>query len=160
MTVSFLLNGESVNLDVIPNKRLVDILRENFHLKASRPGCYAGVCGACAVFLNGELTYSCLVPIFAVQDSEVVTYEGFEGTEELEEILAGFEAAGYHPCANCRESRALITLALLASTSLPQREDIDAFFGGVQCRCTSMSELYRVIENLVRLRRIGRHGRS
>ena len=67
MTVTFLLNGKQVSLEIPPGKRLVDVLREDFDLKGNRPGCYAGVCGTCAVLLNGELAYSCMVPAFAVQ---------------------------------------------------------------------------------------------
>ncbi len=159
MTVTFLLNGRQVSLEVPPSKRLVDVLREDFHLKWNRPGCYAGVCGTCAVLLNGELAYSCMVPAFAVQDMDVITYEGLEGTQELQDIQSGFEAAGYRPCANCRQRQLLTAYALLVSYTVPEREEIDMFFSNRQCGCTSMSELYKAIEYAINIRRSARHGR-
>ncbi|MBN1686261.1 MAG: 2Fe-2S iron-sulfur cluster binding domain-containing protein [Spirochaetales bacterium] len=160
MTVSFLLNGKSVSLDVPPNKRLVDVLREDFHLEGARPGCYAGECGACTVFVNGELTHSCLVPVFAAQDTDIITYEGLADTQEMKYILAGFDAVHYHPCANCRQSRLLTAYALLTTHPVPERREIDAFFSGHRCGCSSMGELYTAIEQAVDMRRrSGRHGR-
>jgi len=159
MTVSFLLNGEPVSLEVLPHKRLVDVLREDFGLKDSRPGCYAGACGACAVFLDGELAYACMVPAFTVQDMDIVTFEGLADTQELKDIQAGFEAAGYYPCANCRQSRLLTAYALFTAHPVPEREDIDLYFRNQQCNCTSMTDLYNALEQVVTVRRSARHGR-
>lgn len=161
MTVSFLLNGKRVTLDVPPSKRLVDVLRENFRLVGTRPGCYAGECGACTVFVNGELAHSCLIPAFAAQDMDILTYEGLANTQELKDIVAGFQAADYHPCANCRQSRLLSVYALLSIHSFPDRAEVEAFVGPQRCGCSSMSELYSAIEQVVTARRrTERHGRQ
>ncbi len=153
MTITFTLNGKGVTIETPPVKRLVDILREDFSLTATRAGCYAGACGTCAVFFNGELAYSCMVPAFAVQDADVLTVEGLEGTEEYEDIVAGFESAGYHPCANCRQSRLLTAYALLTSVPVPQREEIDEWFCNHRCGCTSLGDVHRAIEHIVIYRR-------
>ena len=160
MTISFTLNRKPVSLDAPAEKRLVDILREDFSLKANRPGCYAGVCGTCAVFVDGELAYACMIPVFAVQDREVLTYEGLKGTADFDDIVEGFEAAGSSPCANCRQSRFLSAYALLASNPVPGRDEINDFFGGNHCRCTSMHQIYNAIDHIITYRRFGRRGRE
>ena len=159
MTISFLLNGSVVSLDVIPNKRLIDVLREDFSLWGNRAGCYSGTCGACAVLIDNELSYSCLVPVFAIQDSEVVTYEGLEGTPGFEDIIAGFEAAEYQPCANCLQSRIVSVFALLSSQPNPERKKIDELLGNHRCGCSSTAGLYEAIEKSAFFWRSRKHAR-
>ncbi len=159
MTISFLLNGKAVSLEVPPNKRLIDVLREDFGLKANRAACYSGICGTCAVLFNGELSYSCLIPAFAAQDADVVTYEGLVGTHDFEDIIAGFEAAEYQPCANCGQSRVLSVYALLSSHPVPKREEIIELLGNYRCGCSSMTALYDAIDNTIFFRRSRRHVR-
>ncbi len=159
MTISFLLNGKAVSLDVPPNKRLIDVLREDFGLWANRAGCYAGTCGTCAVFINSELSYSCLVPVFAIQEADVITFEGLVGRPEFKDIMAGFEAAGYQPCANCRQGRVMSVYALLLLHPVPERADVDEFLGSHQCGCSSMTSLYEAIERSVYFGRTRRHAR-
>lgn len=159
MTISFLLNGNSVSLDLPPNKRVIDVLREDFGLLANRAGCYSGKCGTCAVFIDSELSYSCLVPAFAVQDADIITYEGLKGKPEFEDIIAGFEAAGYDPCANCRQGRTMAVYALLLAHQEPTRANIDEYLSDQRCTCSSMTELYEAIAQTVFLRRSRRHVR-
>ena len=159
MTVSFLLNGKTVSVNAVPNKRLIDLLREDFGLVKNRASCYSGVCGTCAVFVNGELSYSCLVPAFAIQDADVITFEALAETPDVEDIVEGFEAAEYRPCANCRQSRILSVYALLISHPAPGREHIIEYLGNHQCGCSSTEGLYDAIEKTVFLRRSRRHGR-
>jgi carbon-monoxide dehydrogenase small subunit len=159
MTISFRLNGAAVSLEVIPSKRLIDVLREDFNLQGNRAGCYSGTCGTCAVLIHNELSYSCLVPVFAIQDTDVLTYEGLEGTPEFKDIIDGFEAAEYQPCANCRQSRLLSAYALLSSHPNPERKIINEFLGNHQCGCSSTVGLYDAIEKSVFFRRSRRHAR-
>ena len=98
MNIAFTLNGKSVVVNVEPEKRLVDILRENFSITSAKAGCYSGECGACSVLFDGALACSCMVPAFAVRGGEVLTIEGFEGSEEHAEIIKAFGDAGYRPC--------------------------------------------------------------
>lgn len=153
MTITFTLNNKSVTVETPPVKRVVDILREDFSLAGIRAGCYAGVCGTCAIFVNGEIVHGCMVPAFAIQDADVLTVEGLEGSPEYEDIVEGFESAGCRPCANCRQSRLLTTYALLNSIPVPQRKEIDEWFDNHRCSCTSLSDVHRAIEHIVIYRR-------
>ena len=159
MTVSFLLNGKSESLDLPPNKRLIDVIREDYGYFGNRAGCYAGSCGTCAVFINGELAYSCLVPIFAVQGADIITYEGMVGTREFDDIITGFEAVGYQPCSNCRQGKIMAVYALLAGNPEPERAHVKEYLSSHRCGCSSMTGLYRAIEQTVHRRRTRRHVR-
>jgi carbon-monoxide dehydrogenase small subunit len=63
MKISFVVNGESRQIDVPPMRRLLDVLREDLRLTGTKEGCAEGECGACSVFIDGEVVNSCLVPI-------------------------------------------------------------------------------------------------
>ena len=54
MTLNFIVNGKTVTLETEPDRRLLDILREDLHLTGTKEGCAEGECGACTVLLDGE----------------------------------------------------------------------------------------------------------
>ena len=54
MTLNFIVNGKPVTLETEPDRRLLDILREDLHLTGTKEGCAEGECGACTVLLDGE----------------------------------------------------------------------------------------------------------
>ena len=51
MNLSFYVNDRPVHLDTAPDRRLLDILREDLHLTGTKEGCAEGECGACTVLL-------------------------------------------------------------------------------------------------------------
>jgi aerobic carbon-monoxide dehydrogenase small subunit len=159
LNVSFVLNGRSVQANVEPERRLVDVLRENFNLTRTKAGCYAGECGACSVLLDGELTLSCMVPAFAVRGSEVTTIEGFAQTRECEEIVRAFEEASYHPCGYCSGSRILATEALLQHNLDPSRREILLALSGISCQCSDYTSLTKAVALAAATRKAIRRGR-
>lgn len=46
MTLNFILNGRPTELEVSPDKRLLDLLREDLGLTGTKEGCGEGECGA------------------------------------------------------------------------------------------------------------------
>ncbi|HOO44040.1 MAG TPA: 2Fe-2S iron-sulfur cluster-binding protein, partial [Bacillota bacterium] len=47
--IEFRLNGVPVAIDTDPNRRLLDVLRDDFSMLGVKEGCGEGECGACAV---------------------------------------------------------------------------------------------------------------
>jgi carbon-monoxide dehydrogenase small subunit len=52
--IRFVLNGRDVEIEIEPNKRLLDMLRDDFKLKGVKEGCGEGECGACTVIVDGK----------------------------------------------------------------------------------------------------------
>jgi hypothetical protein len=52
--------GRSVQLEVEPTRRLIDVLRDDLGLAGTKEGCSIGVCGACTVLVNGQVLSACL----------------------------------------------------------------------------------------------------
>ncbi|MCL4171409.1 UNVERIFIED_CONTAM: hypothetical protein GTU68_035849, partial [Idotea baltica] len=70
------VNGQSKNVSVDPDTPLLWVLRDELNLVGTKYGCGIAQCGACTVHLNGKAVRSCLLPIVAIKDSEVITIEG------------------------------------------------------------------------------------
>ena len=49
MIINFTLNGRPVSRDLPPQKRLIDVLREDFLLTGAKESCGEGECGACTI---------------------------------------------------------------------------------------------------------------
>ena len=83
-TLRFLRRGETVTLQgVPPDRTLLEVLREDLHLSATKEGCGEGDCGACTVVLgeavDGQLRYrainSCIRLAHSVDGMAVYTAE-------------------------------------------------------------------------------------
>ena len=145
MKISFILNGQKVNLDVNPTKRLLDVLRDDLRLTGTKEGCGEGECGACTVLVNGKPFNSCLTPVFNVEGKEVLTIEGFRETKEYRVIADAFADMGGSQCGFCTPGMILVTYALLKDNPHPSEEEIRFALSGNICRCTG----YQAIVNAV-----------
>jgi aerobic-type carbon monoxide dehydrogenase small subunit (CoxS/CutS family) len=131
----FRLNAEQVAVQCQPGTRLLDLLREHFGLLGAREGCGRGECGSCLVLMDGRAVNSCLVPAFALADSEVVTSEGLaelKGFAELRKALAAYDRPG---CGFCDSGVRIALAALLLSDPHPEPEDVRRALSGNLCAC-------------------------
>ena len=76
MKITFKLNGIETHLDVSPDRRVVDVLREDLGLTGTKESCAAGDCGACTVLVDGESKLSCLMLAAQLESREITTIEG------------------------------------------------------------------------------------
>lgn len=159
MNVNFTLNGKAVSLDVEPEKRLVDLLREDFGLLGTKVGCYAGRCGACTVLIGGRLSLACLLPAFAARGIEVSTIEGFARSREYADITKAFSEAGYHPCNYCFGGRVLAVEALLSEHPDPSEGEILTGMEGITCQCADYTSLTKAVGIAAFTRKTRRRGR-
>ena len=160
MILNFILNGEDVSVNSNFEKRLVDILRENFGLLGTKVGCYIGKCGNCSIIFNGIVVKSCLIPAFKIRSSEIITIEGFSQTDEYQDIIDGFAEAGLEDCGICNTGKILATEALLGRNLQPSKEEIYSAFKGIRCRCTEPIELIQGVLAVAEFRRRRLYGRS
>ena len=84
--VRFRLNGEDVTVLTKANRRLLDVLRDDFHLTGTKEGCSVGECGACTVIVDNKAVTSCLMLIGSCEGREVVTIEGISSPDSLSPV--------------------------------------------------------------------------
>ena len=63
MSIQLTVNKKKMSLDIDPNTPLLWALRDHMSLKGTKYGCGIAQCGACTVWVNGEATRSCVLPI-------------------------------------------------------------------------------------------------
>ena len=137
--MKFTLNGEPVDINAPPMKRLLDVLREECALPGTKEGCGEGECGACTVLMDGAPVCACLVPFAQARDADVLTIEGLGGDHPLQ--TAFIEHSGVQ-CGMCTPGMILAALALGPRPSLAR---VRAGLAGNLCRCTGYEAIYRSI---------------
>ena len=73
------VNGTIYNLTVDPETPLLWVIREHLGLTGTKYSCGIAECGACIVYVDGEVTLSCVTPVGEVADTNIITIEGLNG---------------------------------------------------------------------------------
>jgi carbon-monoxide dehydrogenase small subunit len=145
MLITFNINGESRTLDVFPMSRLLDVLREQLHLTGTKEGCGEGECGACTVFLDGQIVNSCLVPVAQVNGSEITTIEGVAHQDQLHAVQQAFIDHGGAQCGICTPGMVLAAIDLLNRNPEPSETEIRNGLAGNLCRCTGYMKIFESV---------------
>jgi carbon-monoxide dehydrogenase small subunit len=139
------VNGKSETLQVYPLARLLDVLREQLHLTGTKEGCGEGECGACSVFLNGELVNSCLVPAIQAAGATVKTIESVSQGTELNAVQQAFVNFGGAQCGICTPGMVLAAVDLLSRNPQPTEQEIRTGLAGNLCRCTGYMKIFESV---------------
>jgi carbon-monoxide dehydrogenase small subunit len=146
ITVTFNVNGEMRTVQAWPMARLLDVLREELRLTGTKEGCGEGECGACSVFIDGELVNSCLVPVVQARDAKITTIEGVAGGERLHALQQAFIDSGGAQCGICTPGMIMAALHLLERTPDPSETEIRNGLAGNLCRCTGYLKIVDAVK--------------
>jgi carbon-monoxide dehydrogenase small subunit len=145
ITVTFNVNGEMRTVRAWPMARLLDVLREELRLTGTKEGCGEGECGACSVFIDGELVNSCLVPVVQARDAKITTIEGVAGGERLHALQQAFIDSGGAQCGICTPGMIMAALHLLERNPYPSETEIRNGLAGNLCRCTGYMKIFDAV---------------
>ena len=140
------VNGAFHNIDVDPETPLLWVLHEHLGLTGTKYSCGIAECGACTVLINGEAVPSCSVAVEELEDDDIVTIEGLEGSLTVALRKAWIEEDVVQ-CGYCQPAQILSAVALLESNANPDDDAIDAAMSAVLCRCGT----YQAIRNAIHL---------
>ena len=140
------VNGVTHNIDVDPETPLLWVLHEHLGLTGTKYSCGIAECGACTVLINGEAVPSCSVAVEELEDDDIVTIEGLEGSLTVALRKAWIEEDVVQ-CGYCQPAQILSAAALLESNANPDDDAIDAAMSAVLCRCGT----YQAIRNAIHL---------
>lgn len=147
-TISFILNGEPVEVEVESNLTLLEVLREKLELTGTKEGCGMGECGACTVLLNGKAINSCIFPALEVEGKKVTSIEGLMNTQgNLHPLQKAFIENGAIQCGFCTPGMILSSKALLDENPKPTEEEIRNAIAGNICRCTGYLQIIKAIKS-------------
>ena len=141
MEIRFVLNGKDTRLEVEPDRRVIDLLREDLGLTGTKEGCGSGECGACTILVDGESRLGCLMLAAQLQGRAITTIEGLGTEENPHPIQQTFVENGAVQCGFCTPGMVLATLDLLRHNPRPSRNQIREGLSGNLCRCTGYHKI-------------------
>lgn len=150
MKIHFILNGEEKTIEARPDRRVVDVLREDFGLTGTKEGCGAGECGACTILVDGQNRLSCLMLAAQLQDRKITTIEGISHEERWRLLQDAFIQHGAVQCGFCTPGMILSASVLLNRNPHPTRTEIRTGLSGNLCRCTGYQKIVDAVEAAAR----------
>lgn len=145
--INLIVNGKPCSVTCPPSKTLLDVLREDLHLTASKECCGKGECGSCSVLLNGVVACSCLILAGQVENQEITTCEGIGLTANMDIVQESFIVEGATQCGYCTPGIIVAARAFLNEINyVPTTDQIKTAIGGNLCRCTGYTKIIKAIQ--------------
>lgn len=145
MLITFILNGDTQQIESDPHTLLLHVLREDLKLFGTKYGCGEGECGACTVLLNGRTINACLTTVGQTHGGEILTIEAMAEDEIGRKVVDSFVQTGAVQCGFCTPGFVLSTRALLSEAASPDVEQIRHALGGNFCRCTGYTKIVEAV---------------
>lgn len=144
MNVTFLLNGETVEVNTPATQTLLDWLRTERGLTGTKEGCNEGDCGACSVIVTDETSKralnACILFMPQLHGKSVRTVEGISGPNgEMHPVQSAMVAHHGSQCGFCTPG----FIASMAAGHANGRRDHDDMLAGNLCRCTGYAPIVR-----------------
>jgi carbon-monoxide dehydrogenase small subunit len=147
----FSVNGSLRTCLAPPDRRLADILREEFGLTAVRTACEVGRCGACMVLWNDRPVNACLVMAWQLDGASIVTAEGLDAYPEARILKQALAQENAFQCGYCASGFVVVLTAALREHGRPGPDAIRRALEGNICRCTGYYSILRGAERAVEM---------
>lgn len=145
------MNGSVHDLEVSSDRLLIDALRDDLELTGTKLGCGIGVCGLCAVLVDGALVSACLLPAVLVNGAVIETVEGLASPDgSLSPLQDAFIREGGFQCGICTPGQLMAATALLRERPAATDAEIREWMMGSLCRCTGYEGIRRAIVTAAR----------
>lgn len=143
------VNGRAIEAEVSPRTHLADFLREHLLLTGTHIGCEHGICGACTVEIDGEISRSCITYAVACDGASIRTVEGYDDDALMEKMRAAFTANHALQCGYCTPGMLVAARDLVRRKSGLSRDEIRKEMSGNLCRCTGYVGIVNAIESVM-----------
>lgn len=135
-TLSSIVNGASMALDVEDHDLLLDVLRERLRLTGAKRSCDLQVCGACTVLVDGLAISACTTLAVEIDGREVVTVEGLADGDQLHPVQQAFIDHAATQCGFCTPGMVMSVCALVEDHPEADEHQMREYLAGTICRCT------------------------
>ncbi|WP_370851331.1 selenium-dependent xanthine dehydrogenase [Megasphaera sp.] len=146
------VNGKEIEVD--PERKLIDILRNDLRLKSVKDGCSQGACGTCTVVIDGKATKTCVQKAGRMEGKHILTVEGLSQREK-DVFVYAFGEAGAVQCGFCIPGMVMCAKALIDVKPEPTRLEIAAAIRNNICRCTGYKKIIDAIALAAKMLREG-----
>ena len=144
------VNGEPVEREVEPRRRLAEFVRDDLGLRGTKLSCEVQVCGACTVLVDGQPVSSCTYLAVDVDERNVTTVEGLADGDQLSPVQRAFVEESALQCGFCTPGFVVAVTALLEETPDPSDDEIREYLDGNLCRCTGYAQILHAVRAAAR----------
>lgn len=148
--ISLTVNGKTVAGDVEPRTNLADFLRDALLLTGTHVGCEHGICGACTVVIDGEISRSCITWAVACDGADVRTIEGFDDDPIMSRLREAFSAEHALQCGYCTPGMLIAARDLVRRHEKLDETGIRRVMSGNLCRCTGYVGIVRAVQSVLK----------
>jgi isoquinoline 1-oxidoreductase subunit alpha len=145
---SLKVNGKAQGVEVESETPLLWVLRDTIGLTGTKFGCGVAACGACTVHLGGMPVRSCMLPVSAVGDQDVVTIEGL-AQHEIHRVQQAWIEHQVPQCGYCQSGMIMAVSGLLQQKPNPSDAEINESITNI-CRCGTYPRVRAAIRSLAR----------
>jgi len=144
--VSCTLNGKEVSGYAEPRMLLSDFLTHEIGITSCHVGCEHGVCGACTVLVDGNITRACLTFAVQIDGCQIDTSESLASADgELSDLQKAFKKHHGLQCGYCTPGILMSLTAYLKENQDPSEEELREVLSGHLCRCTGYVGMVRAV---------------
>ena len=136
------INDQEIEAD--PERKLMEVLRDDLRLKSVKDGCSEGACGTCTVLVDGKATKACVQKMSRMEGKHILTVEGLSQREKDVYVYA-FGEAGAVQCGFCIPGMVICAKALLDVNPDPSRAQAAFAIRNNYCRCTGYKKIIDAI---------------
>ena len=140
------VNHHNYELDVLPSRSLLSVIREDLGLSGTKENCLEAECGVCTVLVDGDAVNSCIYPIMHAVGKEITTIEGLTSRDGLHPIQRAFLAYDAVQCGYCIPGMIMSAVALVDEEPQLTEEDIITGLSGNLCRCTGYAKIIEAVQ--------------
>jgi nicotinate dehydrogenase subunit A len=145
MPVSLKVNGVVHSVAAEPDTPLLYVLRNDLGLNGAKFGCGLGQCGACTALVDGGPVRSCITPIGALAQSEIITLEGLGTLDQPHPLQAAFMDEQAAQCGYCIAGMIMFAKALLDRIPQPTEAEVRFALNDNLCRCGVHNRVVRAV---------------
>ncbi|MDI9860919.1 (2Fe-2S)-binding protein [Flectobacillus roseus] len=157
MKLTLTINNKPTTLDVESDMPLLWLIRDEVKLKGTKFGCGQAQCGACSLYVDGELIRSCSYPVQMANRKKITTIEGLsEDENHLHPVQQAWLDIQVPQCGYCQSGFMMAAAKLLAENPNPTVEDIKNGISNI-CRCGTHPRIIKAILLAAKLKSDGKH---
>jgi aerobic-type carbon monoxide dehydrogenase small subunit (CoxS/CutS family) len=145
-TITLNVNGTNYNVNVAPRTMLVDVLRDDLSLIATKKACNRASCGVCTVLVDGVPHESCHVMAIRMVGHNIVTSEIAKADPVVNALQQAWVTEDGGQCNYCGPGNIMAATALLKSNPNPTVPQIKAALSGNLCRCGNYVQIIAAVQ--------------
>lgn len=143
--LSVVVNGKQVHASVPDRLLLSDFLREHLGLTALKVACGEGACGACTIMIDGEPARSCTLLALQTEGSQIVTLEGMNAPQGLNQVQQLFQQHHALQCGFCTPGWLMTVYSMIERSIDPDSPEVGQYLSGHLCRCTGYRNIWTAV---------------